>query len=213
MADTPSCPNDPRRVSDRQVDTLTGFILRSDLGTSQPSDDAWNRIQTRIVLGDAPITPPIMTKPPVTTVPVTKPLEPPLAWRVQRALLTTAPRLSSVGAALALLIMFVNSSLGLIDPAVLNGQPEQIIHPPDSTSWVLDRIEDRNPSTVRQDDWNAQPIILRMAPLLDESPAPMLPAEDPSTLVPPQSISQNERAVWSAMPDTRNYHYVGTRQR
>ena len=74
-------------------------------------------------------------------------------------------------------------------------------------------MDDRNPPIAYQDDWNAQPIILRMAPLVDESPALVLPPEDLSTLVPPQSISQNERAVWSAMPDTRNYHYVGTRQR
>jgi hypothetical protein len=103
--------------------------------------------------------------------------------------------------------MFVNSSLGLIDPAMLSGQPEQIIHPPDSTAFVLQKLDARTPSTARQDEWNAQPIILRMAPLGEESPAVMLPPEDPSTLVPPQSISQNERAVWSVMPDPRSYRY------
>lgn len=211
MSDTSSCPDDPRQVSDRQVDTLTGFLLRSELGTSQPSEESWSRLQTRLVYGDAP-----PDQPPVVAQPLaTRPIEPSRAWRAQLALLTTGPRLSSVGAALALFIMFVNSSLSLMNPGAFSPPAEQINHPLDSTAFVMQKLDARNAATARHDEWYDQPIIDTYVPqpAVEESPAALLPAEDPSTLVPPQSISQNERAVWSVMPSVRDYRYVGLRQR
>ena len=210
MSDTSSCPNDPRQVSDRQVDTLTGFLLRSELGTSQPSDEVWGRLQNRLVFGDTPPGQQPVVPPPLAT----RPLERSRALRVQYALLTTAPRLSSVGAALALFFMFVNSSLGLLNPGGLSGQPEQIIHPADPTAFVMQKLDARSP-VDRPDEWYDQPITVTYAPqpAVEESPAVVMAAEDPSTLVPPQSISQNERGVWSAMPSARDYRYVGLWQR
>jgi hypothetical protein len=206
MSDTSSCPNDPQHVGDRQVDVLTGFVLRSELGTSQPSDDVWSRLQMQLIAGEAP-----PAAPPLAM----RPLVMPMSLRVQQMLLTTVPRLSSVGAALALFVMFVNSSLGLLNPGVFSGASEQIIHPADSVAFVEQKLNDHNPPSEHRDEWYDQPIIIMYGPpaAANAGPSAALPADDPTTLAPPQSISPNELPIWSGLPSERSYRYVGKDQR
>ena len=187
MSDTSSCPNDPCKVSDHQVDVLTGFVLRSDLGTSQPPAEAWNQLLPRLVLGDPPG--PLASS-------ALEWAAPPADRRRQQMLLTIVPRITSVGAALVMLVLFVNSSLGLLHPGVFGGQPAEIIHPQDGTTFVMDKLNDRNPPVDRPTPEYTAPVVLRNPRLAEDLPVVVLPTENPSTFATPQMISPNA-PIWT----------------
>jgi len=146
MSDPSFCTHEESHVGDRQVDVLAGYILRSDLGILEPSDAAWDQLHTRL---NAP--------PPLAAPLLPMPL--PRGVRFQQALLTTVPRMSSVGAALVLLVMFVNSSLHFTAPASFNIESNTAVHQPaDPIKFVDSKLGLGETAASAVDEWFDQPV-------------------------------------------------------
>jgi hypothetical protein len=104
MAAKGSCPDEHPQVGERQVDTLMSYTLRSTVGTAQPRSDALLRLRTYVQTGH-----PVPIMPEVS-----------LLSRFWHSLTVVGPRLSSAGAALAMLALFIHSSLAPLTPTALN---------------------------------------------------------------------------------------------
>jgi hypothetical protein len=117
-----SCPDEHPQVGERQVDTLTSYTLRSMVGTEQPRADAWLRLRTYVQTGHAvPILPEVS-----------------LLSRFWHSLTVVGPRLSSAGAALAMLALFIHSSLTPLAPSALNEDLSPVSTVPAIKAQIMD---------------------------------------------------------------------------
>jgi hypothetical protein len=117
-----SCPDEQPCVGDRQVDTLTSYTLRSTVGTAQPRSDSWVRLRTRVQTGSA-----------VPVIPEVR-----MLVRFWHTLMAAAPRLTSAGAALAMLALFIHSSLVPLTPTALNDNLTPISNVPEIKAAMMD---------------------------------------------------------------------------
>jgi hypothetical protein len=217
MSDTPAHRKRRRAVGDHQVETLTRYNLRSEAGMAQPPDEIWARVQARVAA----------TPRPTRAVALSLPW-----WAVWwRDFMASAPRLSarlsSVGAMALLLLMLAHSTLSALptDPTL----PTSPVRAPydalevvrnldrqalDTRAGVFDSINDRPPRprpayTLLTEDALQQPVYPAPESVADSSVAGPTEPEDPSTLVPPQSLPLHSNPIISPSTGDPEYRYTG----
>ncbi len=219
MSDTSARRKLRRAMADQQAETLARYVLRSDSGSAQPSDEVWTRLQARVGTTPRPVRP--VLPPPSRLV---------LWWR---SFMTAAPamsaRLSSVSAAALLLIMLAHGTLSTLSPADGPTPGSSGVRAPYDALTIVERRLDPLEVDTSQEDLRFEELRVRPrratiavrqdavvhpvypppdAPV-ESSSAPVTEKENSSTLVPPQSISPNQSAVWTGVPDTGGTPYAG----
>jgi hypothetical protein len=215
MSDTPARRKRRRAIGDHQVDTLTRYNLRSEAGTAQPSDEIWKRLQAQVAATPRP----------------TRAVAPPLPrWAVWwRDFMSSAPRLSarlsSVGAMALLLLMLAHSTLSAL-PTDATPPTSPVRAPYDALEVVrnLDRqtldtsmvdpvnelpTRPRPVYTLITQDAFQQPIYPAPDSAAESTSVSLADAEDPSTLVPPQSLPQHSNPIISPSMGDPEYRYAG----
>jgi hypothetical protein len=219
MSDPSARRKKRRPVAEQQVDTLARYTLRSDLGTAQPPAEVWTRLQARVEATPRPER--IVAPPPPRWL---------LWWQ---SFLSAAPRLSarmsSMSAAALLLIMLAHSTLSTLNPDGTPLPTSAVRAPHDALTIVARRLDSVEVDT-RLDDQAYEIQMTRPRPAYAPAPQdallqPVYPApdaaaadnnplvmepEDPTTLVPPQSLSVHTNPIIIAAPGDPNYRYVGT---
>jgi len=204
-------------MADQQAETLARYVLRSEAGSAQPSDEAWTRLQARVGTTPRPMRPVV---PPVPR------------WMLWwRSFMVAAPRmsarLSSVSAAALLLVMLAHGTLSTLSPLGSAAPISSDVRAPYDALTIVERRLDTLEVDTSQDDLSYEQLMLRprrattvpqdlvphpVYPPPDPAPvsiAPVTEKENPSTLVPPQSISSSQAAVWTGVPDTSQHPYAG----
>jgi hypothetical protein len=218
LSDTSARRKRRHAIRDQQVETLTRYTLRSEIGTAEPPDEIWARLQARV---DATPRPGRVVAPP------------PPRWLLWwQGFLSSAPRLtarmSSVSAAALLLIMLAHSSLSTLTRDGTPPPNSAVRAAHDAFTFVSGEADPGHVSTL-SDDQAFENLMTRPRPayapvpqdaLLEPVyPAPDAPVEtsplviepeDPTTLVPPQSLDVHSSPIIATPPGDPGYRYVGT---
>jgi hypothetical protein len=219
MSDTTARRKQRRSVSDRHVDTLTRYHLRSEIGIAQPSDEVGARLMARVAATPRPA----------------RPLTPPtpgwlLRWRdFMAATPRMSARLSSLSAAALLMFLMVHSSMSTLDVGAIPTPSSAVVRPPYDALAIVERRQDPAVDTSREDlryedlmmrprlatppfpqDALVQPVYPAPDSSADTTSAPSDEREDLSTLVPPQSRAVRSSPIIAPSTAEPGYLYAGS---